>query len=433
MRAKRAVRKKQLTELTVRKAPPERAPYLIWDRQQHGLALRVHPSGNRAWMTIYSRHGRPRWLRLGDANAIGLADARILAAEAMLAVARGGDPAAEKQAERGAGTFAELAGKYVEQHAKKHNKSWRQAETLVRRHALPRWGKLQATTLTRGDVKELMRKIEAPVVANQTLAAVSAIFTWAVREEILPANPCKLVARNPTRDRERVLGDSELPQFWAAFNAADPVVGAALKVILLTGQRPGEVAHMRREHIKDGWWEMPGEVIETLGWPGTKNGQSHRVWLPGAVQKLIASDATTGFVFAGPRGSAVRKLDLVMKTISSKLWVEPVRPHDLRRGHGSTITALGFGRDAMNRIQNHREGGIADVYDRHRYEEENRRIMEATAARIMTLPKDAAATTSSCHSRVKSPCQPSRLRIIKFVTTLLPQVLASAREKPPSR
>ena len=60
-------------------------------------------------------------------------------------------------------------------------------------------------------------------------------------------------------------------------------------------------------------------------------------------------------------------------------------PHDLRGTHGSTITALGFGRDAMNRIQNHREGGIADVYDRHEYAEENKRVMEAVAARFMTL------------------------------------------------
>jgi integrase len=391
MRTKRAARKRQLTELGVRKARPEKSPYLIWDQRQHGLALRVHPSGDRAWMTIYSRQGRPRWLRLGDANAISLGDARTLAAEAMLAVARGGDPAAERKAERGAGTFAELAGKYVEQHAKKHNKSWRQAETLVRRHALPRWGKLPATTITRGDVKELMRKIEAPVVANQTLAAVSAIFTWAVREEIMPANPCKLVERNPTKSRERVLGDSELPLFWAAFNDVDPVVGAALKVILLTGQRPGEVAHMRREHIRDGWWEMPGEEVPSLGWPGTKNKQTHRVWLPKPVQELLASDKTIGFCFCGARGSAVRKLDLVMKTISSKLGVEPVRPHDLRGTHGSTITALGFGRDAMNRVQNHREGGIASVYDRHEYADENKRIMEATAAKLVALVEGRAA------------------------------------------
>ena len=54
---------------------------------------------------------------------------------------------------------------------------------------LPRWGKLQASTITRADVKALMARIAAPVSANQTLAAVSAIFSWAVREEIVPANP----------------------------------------------------------------------------------------------------------------------------------------------------------------------------------------------------------------------------------------------------
>ena len=64
----------------------------------------------------------------------------------MLAVARGKDPAAEKRAERGAGTFADLAARYVERYAKKKNKSWRQADTLVRRYALPRWGKLQAAS-----------------------------------------------------------------------------------------------------------------------------------------------------------------------------------------------------------------------------------------------------------------------------------------------
>jgi hypothetical protein len=33
----------------------------------------------------------------------------------------------------------------------------------------------------------------------------------------------------------------------------------------------------------------------------------------------------------------------------------------------------------------HREGGIADVYDRHGYEDENRKIMEAVARHIFDL------------------------------------------------
>jgi hypothetical protein len=211
-RHKRATRKQRLTELTIRKAKPhDKVAYQIWDTHQRGLALRVQPTGAKSWVVVYSRHGRSRWLTLGGANAIGLADVRMLAAKAMLAVAEGKDPAAERKAERGAGSFAELADKYVQQYAKKHNKSWQQADALVRRHALPRWGKLQASSITRGDVKTMMARIEAPSVANQTLAAVSAIFSWGMKEETVVMNPCKLIERNPTRDRERVLSASELP------------------------------------------------------------------------------------------------------------------------------------------------------------------------------------------------------------------------------
>jgi Arm DNA-binding domain len=93
----------------VRRQRPAASAYLIWDSKQHGLALRIQPTGARAYKCIYSYHGRPRWLHLGDAGAIGLAAARQLAAEAMLQVAKGIDPAAERRAMRSKGTFAELA------------------------------------------------------------------------------------------------------------------------------------------------------------------------------------------------------------------------------------------------------------------------------------------------------------------------------------
>jgi integrase len=154
---------------------------------------------------------------------------------------------------------------------------------------------------------------------------------------------------------------------------------------------------MRHEHIRDGWWEMPGAPAQ--GWPGTKNAAGHRVWLPAAVRD-IASIAPTGeggggeggegFVFAGPRGAAVDGLDAAMREVCSKLGVERAVPHDLRRTHGTTITKLGFGRDAMNRVQNHKEGGIASVYDRHQYSEENKRIMETVARKLMTLVEGTA-------------------------------------------
>jgi hypothetical protein len=76
-------------------------------------------------------------------------------------------------------------------------------------------------------------------------------------------------------------------------------------------------------------------------------------------------------------------------------------PHDLRRTHGTTITSLGFGRDALNRIQNHREGGIADVYDQHKYAEENKRVMEAVANRIMALALGSTGPSNVVRAALK--------------------------------
>jgi hypothetical protein len=91
---------RRLTELFIRKTKSRDAAYLVWDTHQGGLALRVQPTAAKSWVVIYRRQGRPRWLHVGAADAIGLAEARRLAARTMLAVAEGKDPAAEKKAEK---------------------------------------------------------------------------------------------------------------------------------------------------------------------------------------------------------------------------------------------------------------------------------------------------------------------------------------------
>jgi integrase len=276
-----------------------------------------------------------------------------------------------------------LASSYVETYAKKRNKSWRQADALIRRYLLPRWDKLPAKSITKPEVRSAFERIDAPIAANQTLAAVSAIFSWAEERGLIPFNPARGIKRNQTNDRERILSDVELPVVW-------PALSRPLKVTLLTGQRPGEVAHMRWQDLASGWWTLPGR--SEGGWPGTKNEQTHRVWLPQVAQEIIRElnrGELTGFVFDPPR-----ELHASMRRICKTLKLERCTSHDLRRTHGTMITRLGFGREAMNRIQNHREGGIADVYDQHKYAEENQRIMEAVASRIMTLVTGVAETSN---------------------------------------
>ena len=112
-----------------------------------------------------------------------------------------------------------------------------------------------------------------------------------VRQDIIAANPCSGVERNNTTSRERVLSDAEIAAFW-------PHLSAPLKMILLTGQRPGEVAHLHRAHVVDDrWWVMPGAPDPKTSWPGTKNAQSHRVWLSEPVHELLPD------VLAAPRAA----------------------------------------------------------------------------------------------------------------------------------
>ena len=119
----RAANKRKLNDLLVSTYKVQERDELVWDLKQPGLALAVRTTGRKAWKVIYSFHGRPRWMHLGDVRSIGLADARRHTAKVMLDVLEGKDPVAERKAKRLTGSFAELAGEYVTLHAQKHNKS----------------------------------------------------------------------------------------------------------------------------------------------------------------------------------------------------------------------------------------------------------------------------------------------------------------------
>jgi len=370
----RSANKRRLSNAFIKTVRPDPDRVVVyWDTLQRGLALTVQPSGHLAWKCVYTIRGRgPRWYHMGNARAITLSNARKLASRIFYQVAEGADPHADRLALRGRGSFELLAKRYVEEHARKRNKSWRQADALVARYLLPRWAKLDIGNIRRADVKAAMAVIAAPVLANQVLAAASAVFSWAVRQELIAANPCFGVEKNDTTSRERVLSNAEIVAFW-------PYLSASLKMVLLTGQRPGEVGHLHRAHvIDDRWWVMPGAPDPRTAWPGTKNAQSHRIWLSEPAHALLPN------VLAAPVRRGQMQED--MRDICAQLGVrEKVTPHDLRRTFCSKVTELGFGRDAMNRVTNHKEGGIADVYDRHRYQDENKKVMETVARHIVII------------------------------------------------
>ena len=109
---------------------------------------------------------------------------------------------------------------------------------------------------------------------------------------------------------------------------------------------------------------------------------------------LSQVDRALGQIATLPASPALRReqINLQVAVANALIHTEGYAAADTKvaLAHGTAITALGFGRDAMNRIQNHKEGGIASVYDRHQYADENKRVMEAVATKIISTEKNFA-------------------------------------------
>lgn len=436
------IRKLELTASFIKAAPAPASRTLYWDTLTSGLALQIQPSGHKCFKLIYRFDGRVRWYSIGSAAQVDLKDARAAARLARARVTLGQDPQAERIARRLAAKsgerFREVCARYLEQEGKKQ-RAWKQGEAARRRHVLPKIGDKRVAEITRGDVEAIFDALTTAsktVTANQVLSHMRVVLGWAVKKGLIAFNPAAGIEEHKTVARERVLEDEEIPEFWDALAAERDAEARALKVLLLLGQRPGEIRFMRREDLRIGahdfeqhradgsvvhlsaegaWWKMPGAPDGT--WPGTKNGRAHEVWIPACVLEIIApflSDRET-YVFRGARrGRPIHQPGMV--SLCKRLsWEGPrhATPHDLRRTHGTMITRLGFGRDVMNRIENHAEGGIADVYDQHKYRAEKRQVSEAVAARILALAERRGAPGNVSELRAQAPGAPVAKRSIR--------------------
>ena len=380
----KAIRRELITATKMREyEPPEAGYFLVYDQDVRRLAVAVHASGKNAFKFIYHFNGKTRWLTLGEMR---VHEARKLGYELSDAVAKGKDPQAEVMEAKRADTFGRLVDRYFAEFADHNLRSANQTKYLLKKY-VPAWfNSLKVTKATRGDVKAVVGPLQAktPGVARQVHAAMSSVFQWGVEEAlVIQSNPCRQITMTKGEERERVLSNEELMKFYRAFDDHG-VAGAALRVLLLTGQRPGEVAAMRRGQIKDGWWELPAKPDGL--WPGTKTKTNHRVWLPMVVQRQL-SQMGQSQVFSDDPPKLLKSMRAAMSKMCKALGVERATPHDLRRTHGSTITRLlGFGgMAAMNRIQNHREGGVGRVYDRYGYEDEIKTVMEKVAKEMIRI------------------------------------------------
>jgi site-specific recombinase XerD len=154
---------------------------------------------------------------------MSLAEARKRAREALLQVADGKDPAAEKQRARveyGVKLFGPLVDEFIEIYAKRKTRDWAETERLLKREFVSKWARWPAQTVSRHDVTKALNAIVdrgSPSAANHALAVIRKMFNWAMEQGHLDSSPCFGVkAPSKLKSRDRVLTEHELARVWQA-------------------------------------------------------------------------------------------------------------------------------------------------------------------------------------------------------------------------
>jgi len=194
-----------------------------WDETLRGFGVRVSYGGKRAFVVRYRVNRRLRRLTLGPYPGLSLADARRKAREVLGDVARGDDPAQDKQERRDAETFGGLAKSYLEVAEKRH-RSWKEEKRIIDKDLLPELGFRLLVDIRRRDVRELVeaiaRKRNAPIMANRTLGVLSRMFNFALDREWIEASPAARIPEpGEERSRDRVLSDDELRELWVSLES----------------------------------------------------------------------------------------------------------------------------------------------------------------------------------------------------------------------
>lgn len=355
---------------------PENTRVEISDTKRPGLRLRLYPKSSRTgkprFVWMYEKRvkgGQKRKHTLGTWPEISLSEARSTALEIEVEAVKGIDRVAEAKAQR----LAEEAAKagrtsvqtVIETYDELHLSGLRTRDERKRQllQSLDKHLKKSISDLTRKDIQEAVdakANSGRKAYANRIRAALVAFAKWAwVRGYIEIDIGAGIAKATKEAARERVLSVSEVREIWKATSQTGDLWGPLFRLLLLTGQRRGEILELR-------WDEVDIEKAQIIK-PGsrTKNGKPHTTHLsPPALDEIkqLREHAgevpfvftTTGSTPVSGIGKAKRRLDMLLGKD-----FQPWRIHDIRTAFASALAEAGEPETIVDRILNHSASGSA--------------------------------------------------------------------------
>lgn len=193
-------------------------------------------------------------------------------------------------------------------------------------------------------------KTTVPVKTAHQIKSYKALFNWAIREEITDKNPYQhLTARYGQKDR--VLDEDEVRAIWAYDY---PPYSTIVKLLLLTGQRRGQIWRYDPKWLKGDVISFPARVM--------KSGRKHQIPVGPFTKSLLPR---MPMEFNGWSNAQVR--------IRKRTGVMDWSLHDLRRTYATIHASLGTPLHVIEAQLDHSSGmisGVAAIYNRYNYAEE---------------------------------------------------------------
>ncbi len=397
-----------LSELTVdRKKPIPGKRIELWDKDTASpgdkgrLGLRVGGK-KKTWFIKYNFDGRSRRMNLGDYPTLGLTDARIKAEKAWRDIRNGVDPGAAKMAAnaiyKASPTFSDIIAELWDRELQ-HKRSGKDTRRLLEHDILPAWGNRKVAEVKRRDIVLLLDDValRAPITRNRVHGALSRLFNFAAERGIIEDSPCTRIKKLTETGRSRVLTDEEIKLLWSALDLDNVAIDIyrlsklALKMILLTGQRPGEVCGMTWDEIDGEVWKIPAERM--------KGKEAHCVPLSSMALEVIeqarAYSGECPCVFKSSYKEATDReaTPMTSHALSKAIlrhWQEiglqeRFTPHDLRRTLRTRLAELGVIDVVAERVLGHKLQGILAVYNCYNYDTEKRQALEQWAKKLRQI------------------------------------------------
>ena len=273
-----------------------------------GLYLHVRAGGSRQWLLRLTVRGRRRDISLGPADVVTIEEARETALRMRRQAAQGLDPVEERRkASAATPTFREAAEHYHRSHilttSKNGKHQWQWLRT-VELYAFPVFGDMTVAEITTADVMRALEPVwlKHPETAGRVKQRISTVMEWAIATgHRTAADPTTGVERAlPRRKRAvehfRALPHAAIPGLWSRLLASGSIASPAIRFIILTAARSGEVRGMTWDEVDGAVWTIAGDRMKT--------GRPHRVPLAVPALEILREAAATrrsDLVFPGER------------------------------------------------------------------------------------------------------------------------------------